>query len=163
MRNQFIGPSDKILSSALTANPCSELGISTRWSPLKLIRILNRLGRPTGCLGNPRTTDSSAHSELIFIFPIYQEINQPWRQVLSKDLGDVFKPYMYIRPATNGFEVNRLPSRGDWIVRRHLGSAAEKEARCCQASPPCCSSSLLSFLTATARNLEAFSGLMPSC
>jgi hypothetical protein len=69
-----------------------------------------------------------------------------------KDLGDISESYVYIR----------LPSRSDWIVRCDLGSATQKEARCCQASLPCCSSSLLNFLTATARNLEAFSRSMPS-
>jgi hypothetical protein len=81
---------------------------------------------------------------------------------VAKDLGNVFKSYVYIRLATNGIQMDELVSRSDWIIRRDFGSATEKEARCCQASPPCCSSSLLSFPTATARNLEAFSGLIPS-
>ena len=77
------------------------------------------------------------------------------------DLGDIFKSYVYVRFATNSIKVERLPSRSDRIVRCDLGSATEEEARRCQASLPWCSSSLLSFLTATARNLEAFSGLIP--
>ena len=68
----------------MTANPCSELGISLPWLPFKPIRILNRLGHPDGVslaitlhldLTKARTlkdNDSYACLELIFIFPIYQ-------------------------------------------------------------------------------------------
>ena len=72
----------------MTANPCSELGISLPWLPFKPIRILNRLGHPDGVslaitlhldLTKARTlkdNDSYACLELIFIFPIYQAV--PW-------------------------------------------------------------------------------------
>ena len=65
-------------------NPCSELGISSPWPPLKPIRILNRLGHPDAVplaitlhldLTQARTlkdNDSYACLELILIFPIYQ-------------------------------------------------------------------------------------------
>jgi hypothetical protein len=69
---------------------------------------------------------------------------------------------VYIRLATNGIQMDKLLSPSEWIIRRGLSPTTEKEAGCSQASPPCCSSSLLSFLTATARNLDAFFGLIPS-
>src|SRR5579864_3009006 len=81
---------------------------------------------------------------------------------MAKNLGHILEADVHVRFTSNRIECDTMPSFCNGIAICNCCPAADEKARGNQNSPPCCSSSLRSFFTATTRNLDVFPRSIPS-
>jgi hypothetical protein len=59
----------------------------------------------------------------------FEKINQPWRKIVAKNLGDILEGDVYIWLRSNGIQRNSVPSLCQRIAACDLGPAAHEKAR----------------------------------
>ena len=78
-----------------------------------------------------------------------------------EDSGHILEPNVYVRLVPDRVKFDPESSCGYWIGGGDFCTAACKQPGGDHKPALCCSSSLLSFLRATATNLDVFSRLIP--